>query len=479
MVINVVLNLKTYAQRQNSMAMSSYNTLHSVYLNPSLGSLTKRKWQIHLIGIHGNFNQNLAYLKIPFSIYNLPNNIPSEHQTQSGNLNFNKNWIKPLENNRIRNINFSSEINLPSFILRTKTNWAFGIINSANVSFRWVGLHKNIPKVIYNIENDNKLGQIFQKIGSPAFLPKMTISAISYAKTGIHLSKSFDLNHQNKIAFGVNLSKVFGFQGFQMFQEAVAVSSISDSSVSLSNGSNKLVVLDNNNGKGFSADLGITYVFHKKTSKRNFNYHENHKDYFLKLGFSILDIGYIKYQNILIHENSISNGEIINSSDYNNLDRTDWEQISTQISNLFTIRNSYRRNYNVGLPSRIGLNADYQIKKNLFISTQLIQSLRVKHSKNTREQSFLMISPRYQKKWFEILMPIGIIYDYSAFRQGFNLRLGPLYLGTANIVNFVPKHKVRDLDFFIGILLNDFQFNFKKKNKNSKDGKKNQNCFTF
>jgi len=105
----------------------------------------------------------------------------------------------------------------------------------------------------------------------------------------------------------------------------------------------------------------------------------------------------------------------------------------------------------VGLPTRLVFSVDYMLKKQFFINTQWVQSLRSRYSIHARYQSFLMVAPRYETPFFEVSMPLALEYDYRSFRAGAMVRVGWFYIGTNSLVSLLNTKHVRDADLYLGV----------------------------
>ena len=102
-----------------------------------------------------------------------------------------------------------------------------------------------------------------------------------------------------------------------------------------------------------------------------------------------------------------------------------------------------------------------------------------------RYQSYLMVSPRWEYRFFEFSLPLALEYDYRSLRMGTSLRFGPLYLGTNSLMNFINTQNVKDADFFIGIAFGNLEaFSFGKQARKKishllKGKSRKTSCFNF
>ncbi|MEZ4803981.1 MAG: DUF5723 family protein [Bacteroidia bacterium] len=469
------------------LAIGNYGKVHSIYLNPSLPGYSKFKWQVNLAGFWVNANNNYLSLHMPYSVYKIPNRIPPNYKTESGNPQFDKFWLREHLNGRPKHISVSSDVYGPSASVSIKS-WSFGFFSQASAGIRVSKLPENLAHAIW-YEFDSAQGAFSQfnatQNSGQSFMNAFNISGNSRINLGINVAKSFELDWQRQVLFGINLKKVWGLPGFYFKSDAISVNSQFQDSLIFSPGKFQLISYGEEMGNGWGSDIGISYIFNKKSFKRNGNYSKTRTEYFAKLGFSILDIGRIKYQDATYREVSLNEttGISTNTSNFNSIKQSDnYQLIADSFLRQFSNFSQYQSNINIGLPTRIMLSGDFQFRKNVFVSSIISQSLRKRSSEHNRYQNFLMVSPRYESRFFEISVPAMLEYDYRSLRIGTSLRIGPVYIGSNNLASFIYTRGFRDVDLFAGIAFGNFNAkSFKKqtKQKRKKHSTQKQNCGIF
>ena len=244
----------------------------------------------------------------------------------------------------------------------------------------------------------------------------------------------------------------------------MTVHQVNSDSVTL-NRSNIRYAEYNNNGRGTGIDLGVAYVYHKPEYKQPGGYKDNHSQYLYKIGFSLLDIGSIKYKDVY-YANIVNNSKLgWNIVDEKaKFDNTDpgGDLVNAVLNELPNFK-SGSRTERIGLPTRAALTLDYQIRPHWFINGTILQSLRGRYSKHARHQSYIMVAPRYEREFWEVSVPVFMEYDYRSLRPGLSLRLGPLYLGTNSLIPYFRAKGMRDADFYIGLTLSDIPGKWKDR----------------
>jgi len=59
--------------------------------------------------------------------------------------------------------------------------------------------------------------------------------------------------------------------------------------------------------------------------------------------------------------------------------------------------------------------------------------------------------PRLETKLIEVALPIGLMNDYRNGRLGFYLRIGPVFVGSDNIIGQIKSNNIYGADIYFGI----------------------------
>lgn len=490
--IALVLGLAAFflparAQYITQLGLSNYGPVHSLYVNPSFSAYTPYSWQINLAGLWANANNNYLTLRLPYSAYRIPNNIPAQYQSESGNPVFSNLWLYERLNGRNKNASVASSVYGPSATFKIKS-WSVGLLTSAHADIRASHVPENLAHAIYRgFDSAQGAFSLFNPIsqGGSNSIGEFTVNANSRITAGINVAKAIKLGWNRQLLVGATVKKVWGMPGFYLHNSGLVVNTVNQDSLVFQPGNIMLVSYGNQVGKGWGTDIGATYIFNKKDFRRNGNYASTRTKYFCKLGFAIMDIGRIKYTDATFNEVAITQptgfridqsykGSVAGNSNY--------QALADSFLGKFVTYQQHTGNFYVGLPTRLVGSADFQVRKNFFIGTVVTQSLRRNLSQNSRYQSFAMVSPRWEYKFFEFSLPMMLQYDYRSFRMGASARIGPLYVGTNSLASFLYTRGVRDADIFIGIAFSNLSgFGFKKmaRDKRMRNAKGREGCGIF
>jgi hypothetical protein len=177
---------------------------------------------------------------------------------------------------------------------------------------------------------------------------------------------------------------------------------------------------------GFGADIGFVYEW-RPNNEENQEAEPHVNNYKLKFGFSVMDIGHIKYE-MAEHKQYITNIQGIDENVF------DEEDLQTIFDDLYAT-NDLDRNVKISLPTSLNLQADWNINNkfyvNLFSNISLVS--RLNEASNSVVDSYI-ITPRFETKIFSAQLPIS----YSGFgnlKAGFGIRLGPFYVGSGSVLS--------------------------------------------
>jgi outer membrane protein OmpA-like peptidoglycan-associated protein len=179
--------------------------------------------------------------------------------------------------------------------------------------------------------------------------------------------------------------------------------------------------------------------------------------YLIKVGVSVLDIGRIRYKN---------NPDNLQDFSVNNV-RFDLDDMHFEtppyIDFADTIINRYGRGFtplgeeeyfNMKLPTTLSFQLDVRAAKGFYINITTFNSLAKKDNLegHSHYYSKYSLAPRYESKWFGVSAPLQY-NQYGQFTLGTGFRLGPVYIGTDDILGILglTKHFGNDLHFAIKI----------------------------
>jgi outer membrane protein OmpA-like peptidoglycan-associated protein len=202
-------------------------------------------------------------------------------------------------------------------------------------------------------------------------------------------------------------------------------------------------------GHGWGGDIGMVYEVKR---------HDNPDEEKFRLGFSITDIGQIKYHN---SPNGAEYSLNVTGQNTSQLEKLGSESFNAyfqrlQATSLIT-EQSAPSMATVKMPTTVRVNVDYNIYERLYINADIaVNMLSNTDPMSPNYITTATVTPRLEKKWISIYSPVS----YNAQGQlnwGAGVRLGPVFMGSGSVISAMFKNKISSADAHIGLTIPIFQ----------------------
>lgn len=212
---------------------------------------------------------------------------------------------------------------------------------------------------------------------------------------------------------------------------------------------------------GIGVDIGGVYEWRPNWKEHKFDmdnetnlWRRDENKYKLRAAFSITDIGGMRYSKGDLSRNFKMDANVLDMAVFENV--SGFRSFDTTI---LALRDSGQLTFNeddgtffMNLPTAINMNVDYQIVKNFYANFDASFAFQMQNDAHkTTLGSHIAITPRFERKWWGASMPVSI-GEYTGFRTGLGLRLGPIHIGTGDLKPFLAPGKdwnVSGADFYI------------------------------
>lgn len=359
-------------------------------------------------------------------------------------------------------------INGPS-ILINQGRHSFGLLTAFKTTSGTVNMPKEMAIfLLKGASADELLGKSFE-------LNKVTSGTLVYTDIAFNYSYEILDTYKAKHRLGFTAHYLNGINSI-VFEDLGKTkwSYIGDSTLFMENGNfvynyaatktSELGELLESRGKGFAFDIGYTYLRKKKSRPTRITVCPNirfggkireYQDYKWRMGVSLMDIGFIKFNNQTVstkYENTYGPSKNLDQALYLGvfaLDRELRYNYSGNPGTTFTLEDNFT-NYTA---TRINFQFDYNFKYNIYFNLSGSQRVTIPNTIMLHAPNILSLSARYEKQMFEIGLPISLIeYQYPV--MGLNFRYGPFYMGTNHFLEMVGIRKIKGVDIFLGIKMN-------------------------
>ncbi len=475
--IFIILIFPAKAQEMIGLVNSNYSGINSLTINPGYITNSKLYLDINIFSTNVFVENNFIYLSkndYKFSRF-------FENKPQFPKHGEKQNYITYcFYNKENKNAYINFRFNGPSVMLSIGHH-SFAIHSAIRTASSLQQLPYHIGNFMHHgITYEPQQNIDFNTIGFQA-------SEISFLETGLTYAYIFSERNRNEWSAGITVKKLFGLSGAYINNYNSDYEVINDSTLIVSNSNAEygysLPVDYNNNkyspykqslikGSGFGIDLGISYQknVHSGTNKYISKLcKQKYIDYHYKIGFSILDIGKIKFKkkvnryifgNVYTYWQGIDTFEFKN---FNQFDSTIFSHFHKESNDIIT-----KNEFTIFLPSAFSLQFDYHLYKNLYFNATFIKSLNL-GKLYVRRPTILFFTPRYESKYFEIDIPFSI-YEMKYPRVGVSMRIWNLTIGTEKISGFFNYKNFTGLDFYASLninfekgLCNNKLFHFKRR----------------
>ncbi|MDP2176550.1 MAG: DUF5723 family protein [Bacteroidota bacterium] len=473
----ILTNNAVYSQTFLGLQHSNMSGIHQANLNPANIANSRHKLYINGLTAGVGFNNDYLKLNFPFPVMNLiTGNVPNQYKTQSGSIDFQENWLQEDVNGKAKNFNLFLATRTPGVMyqiskgltigLQYKNTLNFQINNVAEPLARLArhGIDSSNGGITYSGPNNFTVGTTY---GDNAF----NININAYGELAGTIAKTIIKTDNILIKAGFTPKLLFGYatgyiknNGMQIrapgsdsiiFGKTDVEYGYTDPSFYEDISTINIDFLKNKAlGKGFGYDIGGTFEYSPKSTEKITNKKNN---YLFRAGISLLDAGNIKYssgtKNTRIINNSGEKALLLDSNfarAWGNGEETGIRYTDSVMRTIFQIDTS-SNSITTKMPTTINLQFDYNVFKIFYVGANLSQSLRDKRATGIRRPSYLTVIPRIETKLFEVALPMGLMNDYRNGRMGLFVRVGPVFVGSDNIIGQLKSNNIYGADFYFGI----------------------------
>ncbi|MCF8379178.1 MAG: DUF5723 family protein [Bacteroidales bacterium] len=436
---------------------------------------SKLYFDINLLGIKSFVNNNYAYIARDDAVQFLLNQTLPEYYTEENELRSYTIYRDNESKNGFQNLKIIG----PGATL-VYGKHAFGLQTSVREITSFEGVPHDVAIFLYEAIDYEKQHQIDYSHSDP-----IKAGSLTWFELGLSYAYNFHRYRWNYWSVGITIKPLFGYAGFyailnnmdyRVENDSLAVVSSASFkygiSLPISYQTNDLDLGPKIRGFGFGIDLGVTF---QKTTKGHENFifsglcEQPFEKYNYRIGFSILDLGYIKFTKNAIYE-SYTNASTTWYKPDDVLPNSSINEIVGKVNYYFDPVNEDSEKENsfiMYLPPMLSLQSDVWLNKQYYLNAMLFYGIKMGKGFVTRPSIF-SISPRYETARMEFSVPISVYkWKFGKPRVGIALRYGNVFVGSDNLNAIFAISDFTGLDFYAGIRLNlsnTFKLNFIKGN---------------
>lgn len=455
----IAYSFKGFGQEMHGYVHSNNAGITGAQINPTAIVNSKRYFDLTIIGAHIHGDNDYIYLSK--NEYRL-SQVPKENLGITPHIGANGKTriFYDFYDESLKNGFIQARIMGPSAMYAINDK-AFGI----STSFRSMASASDIP---YEIAKFGVEGFRFMPLHKIRYTNNKDFraAALSFAEIAATYAQVIHKQAYDHWTAGITVKGLMGFAGGYWYVDNVdyIIPDNINMQIQRANGRAGFALpinYDNNDvtfpdnlikGTGLGFDLGITYQY-KEQGHSNKKYQaceQPFEDYYYKVGFSLIDIGYIKLKKN-VRQITLNEAEGI-WRDFTN-DRIT-ENLNVLFNSLETDLDQEGRNevttdeepFSVYLPAAASLQFDWRYNPNVYINASAVIPL-ILHDNSLVRPATVAVTPRLEYERFELALPITL-YNYKYPRIGLSARISNLVVGTDKLGGFFGINNFTGLDFY-------------------------------
>lgn len=467
------------SQERLGLATSNYAGASGVFFNPATIVRSPFRWDFNLVGVHVFGDNNYAYVddvNIPKYVFN-PKDININNQFNKENKDLSDDYLIKYKDNPFKKHAYASALAHGPSIIISREDWSFGFHTAVRTHASVRGIPAEIARQGYEgLDNESYVGNEYH-------LGRVWANQAAWNEIGITLGKVLEEERYKLIKGAVTLKRLKGYNSVYAYNKDLDVKIASDSSFFFFNidagygyapGEYQEDYIRHPISNGLAFDAGIviensepreTEVFFAECP--SWDCVEKKLYYNWRLGFSLLDVGYLRFKDnaqTYIIKSEISSEDFIQRElesidELNQFDSILYEKIR----DIPDEPQADRKTYSIGLPWAASVQFDYNLGSNFFVNSTIVQRIPHFGRPGVDRTNILAVTPRYDLKRFGFSVPI-VMYQYVYPRIGAALRINNnLLIGTDKIGAFIGN-RVSGVDFYFSLKINAFK-KCKKSNR--------------
>lgn len=477
---------KGVTQHWQGISLGNYSGTNSLYHNPAFVADSRFSVYAHLAGINYFVGNNHVKWNAPFSFASLITNTVSEDNLdERGKLVFPRRYLEPKLNGNLKYINTGIDLRLPSLMISLKDGkYGIGFNTRARGLMNLNQTTEPLAQLIRGSTQDTTLHrkQFTDQRGKMqlnGFVEySLTLGGVilddetDFLKIGVTVKRLIGVS-QNKIEIQRADYQLIPDPEWENLRYMPAVSrmdgtthyTIDDGISSISMNPNWWLLGKTAPGNGWGLDIGAVYEYRPDIgSFKNFSKSSGTpkrdpslNKYLYRIAVSITDLGILNYNNT--YYNYTQTAENVRGNlNYNNFNP--WSGLDHFYGGLertLGVPQAIPKGRKMMLPMAFQASIDYNIKPNVYVSTLLVTPLTRAGSDHMRQEALLSVVPRYERRWFEVSVPISIMNHYRSFGIGLAGRAGPLWLGTDHLSGLFNIGNPKAMSFYAGLSMGLFR----------------------
>ncbi|WP_234735818.1 DUF5723 family protein [Tellurirhabdus bombi] len=440
-----LFSLPVVAQNMLGVSTSPYGGTHSLYINPAFAATSPHSFYLNVAAVNAHVSNNYVRYQAPFSLWQLAlGRVPREYQRPDGSVQFKTDYTGEILNDQLKSGTAWVEVRGPSALIKFGQGAAVGLTTRLRSAAQFRNASEQLLSLVRAGLEDETLYNI------PSRDNQFSATTNTYAEIGLTLAIPILQDDYQQLSIGATVKRLKGLTSGFLINNGLSyrlrIDEVNPNSVYLQAESlnaelgyttylqekGRSVTLRqlfdaNNPGQGWGADLGLSYQLMAD---------DNPSKHMLRLGVALNDLGNIQYKS----QQYVQRYSINQTN--RRFSQQDFDEVNGSEDAAQVIRNKLeltdadnQRQFTSGLPTTLSINADVRMSEGLYLSGTLLSNLRSKDAIAMYQPTLLAITPRLETPTLGISIPL--LYLNQAFMAGVSMRLGPVFIGSDNLIGLI------------------------------------------
>lgn len=365
----------------------------------------------------------------------------------------------------------SADLTLPSFMMTFKGRHALAFSFRTRTGLSVEQMPWEIPVLATeSFDYDSLHLRVFQSEGMRFAAMGWGEADVSYSVTALESSNyKLDLGLTGKLLLGVagitgslNYLEYELFDAYNMLMDtvngAMSMALPLDYEANLNDhSSSPWFTEDLVKGLGWGADFGFSLTRKKMQRYRlpETACEDSPLLYYWRLGVSLVDFGKIRFNKNTLNGTLLGKGMLFDRrvvfADANSV--TDMVEVMDDLMGWEETMFEYDSSFCIGLPTALSLQFDVNAYRNFYVNATLVQPISsLLYENSVKREMLFSVTPRYETGFLGVALPLSL-YGSGYSTVGAFLRVGPLQLGTNDLLSLAGWRDTKGADFMVRLQL--------------------------
>jgi len=456
--VSLLLPFAGLAQNLLGISTSKRGGTNRLYINPALAADVSSRFYVNVATANLHLDNNYVRYQAPFSLLSyLTSRVPQQYKRADGSVMFTTEYTEENLDGKPKNGTLQGEVRGPSFLTHVGEQGAFAVTTRFRAIGQFTGASQSLLSALRAGLDDGAL------FGIPNSRNQFGAGTNTFSELGLTYATTVWEVEGRRLLLGVTGKAMLGYNAQFLLNRGLDFRIVGDPANQsrallevnrfdatlsytnfLQNRSLGIGTLFSPSAPGFGvgADLGFTYISQYDAESPA-----------LQLGLAVTDIGGIRYKGEQYTYADVRQQPVVFSSSDFDGKKGSLQSVQVIQDKFTTGRSPDQTAFRAGLPTSLNLTLDYELPSGAGINITVLQDIRSAQALATHQPSLVAITPRYDKQWLSVAVPVA--YLNRNIVAGASVRLGPAWLGTDNFLGLFGNAsngiRPRGLDLYGGI----------------------------